>query len=197
MISSTQRRLTLIVCLAATILALDQATKHLVLQFLNHREEKVVLDGFFKFVNWGNTGAAWSLFKDHNGVLAIVSALALIGLLVWHRHFHIETLLGRVSLGLICGGIAGNLIDRINPAGEHQVVDFLRFYLVTRSGEEIGFPAFNVADSAICVGVSLLIILSFRLESAAAPQPARRRETEPFPLESPRTPEAEKWNGTP
>jgi signal peptidase II len=197
MISTAQRRIILILGIAAIVLALDQFTKHIVLKLLDRGEEKVVLDGFFKFVNWGNTGAAWSLFKDHNGVLAVVSALALAGLLVWHRHFHIETLLGRVSLGLICGGIAGNLVDRVNPAGNHQVVDFLRFYLVTRSYNEIGFPAFNVADSAICVGVGLLIILSFRLEAVATPQPARRRDSDSAPAGSPRASEAEKWNGVP
>ena len=75
------------------------------------------------------------------------------------------------ALRLICGGIAGNLFDRIDPARQ-QVIDFLRFYLRRRSGEEIGFPAFNVADSAICLGVGLLILVSFRLESAAKARPA-------------------------
>ena len=52
--------------------------------------------------------------------------------MLWRRHFHIQTLLGQISLGLICGGIAGNLVDRITA--RHQVIDFLRFYLFTRSG---------------------------------------------------------------
>jgi signal peptidase II len=86
----------------------------------------------------------------------------------WRRHFHIQTLLGQISLGLICGGIAGNLVDRVVQG---KVIDFLRFYLFTRSGVEIGFPAFNVADSAICVGVGLLILVS-RLESAVPARPA-------------------------
>ena len=107
-------------------------------------------------------GAAWSFFHDRNEVLKWVSAAALLGLMFWRRHFHIENLLGQISLGLICGGIAGNLVDRIV---RHQVVDFLRFYLLSRGGVEIGFPAFNVADSAICVGVGLLILVS-RLETA-------------------------------
>ena len=168
MISPANRRMLLI---AALVLALDQATKNLVLQFLGPRDDRIILDGFFKLVNWGNTGAAWSFFHDRNEPLKWVSAAALLGLLLWRRHFHIQTLLGQISLGLICGGIAGNLIDRINPA-RHQVVDFLRFYLHTRGGAEIGFPAFNVADSAICVGVGLLILVSCRLESAAPARPA-------------------------
>ena len=168
MISTANRRMFLI---AALILALDQATKNLVLQSLGPRDERIVIDGFFRLVNWSNTGAAWSLFPDRNVVLAWVSGAALAGLILGRRHFHIQTLAGQVSLGLICGGIAGNLIDRINPL-RHHVVDFLRFYLFTRGGAEVGFPAFNVADSAICVGVGLLILVSCRLEPAVPARPA-------------------------
>jgi signal peptidase II len=164
--------------LATLILALDQATKNLVLQYLGPEQEKVVIDGFFKFVQWGNTGAAWSLFHDRNGILAAVSALALVCLVVWRRHFHVHTLAGQISLALICGGIAGNLFDRTT---RDQVIDFLRFYLYRRSGKEIGFPAFNIADSAICVGVGLLILLSFHLESAAALPTARNKPGELLP----------------
>jgi signal peptidase II len=74
-------------------------------------------------------------------------------------------MLGQISLGLIFGGIAGNLFDRLH---HQRVIDFLRFYLHRRSGEEIGFPAFNIADSAICVGVGLLILISWKQESQGA-----------------------------
>jgi signal peptidase II len=96
-------------------------------------------------------------------MLAIISILALLGLFVWRRHFYIDSALGQISLGLIFGGIIGNLIDRLH---HRQVIDFLRFYLKRRSGEELGFPAFNMADSAICVGVGLLILLSWKQDHA-------------------------------
>jgi len=150
-----------IVLIALAVLALDQATKLLVLHLLGPTQERVVVDGFFRFVHWGNTGAAWSLFRDRNDLLAIVSILALLGLFLWRRHFHIQSAPGQISLGLIFGGIAGNLIDRLH---NHEVIDFLRFYLNRRGGEEIGFPAFNLADSAICVGVGLLILISWKQE---------------------------------
>jgi len=153
------RRMTLI---AVIIFAVDQITKFLVLKFLGLGNEKVIIDGFFKFVCWGNKGAAWSLYDGKNFVLAVVSIIALIGLIVWRKHFNARTILGQIALGLIYGGIAGNLIDRLL---RHQVIDFLRFYLYRRSGEELGFPAFNIADSAICVGVGLLIIVSWMQES--------------------------------
>ena len=161
---SVNRRLALI---ALVVFALDQATKLLVIQSLGQSQERIVIDGFFKFVHWANTGAAWSLFYGRNGLLAGLSLAALVALFLWRRHFHVETGLGQLSLGLIFGGIAGNLFDRLAPHRQH-VVDFLRFYLYRKSGSEIGFPAFNVADSAICVGVGLLILLSWRLESEGA-----------------------------
>jgi signal peptidase II len=67
-------------------------------------------------------------------------------------------------LGLLFGGIVGNLLDRI--IHEH-VVDFLRFYWIRRSGAELGFPAFNVADSAICTAVAILLILSWQADPAS------------------------------
>lgn len=158
------RRMALI---TALIFVSDQATKSAVLKFLHHAQERVVIPGFFKFVHWVNTGAAWSLFHNNNELLAIISLVALLGLFLWRHHFDTKTILGQISLGLIFGGIVGNLYDRLHPARRH-VIDFLRFYMERRSGEEIGFPAFNIADSAICVGVGLLFILSWRNETNAS-----------------------------
>ena len=62
-------------------------------------------------------------------------------------------------MGLLMGGIVGNLIDRV--VYQH-VVDFIRFYLHQRGGEERGYPAFNIADMAICVGVGILFVQAWR-----------------------------------
>ena len=148
--------------LALAVFALDQLTKQLVLKFLpvtdNGQESIEVIPGFFRLVNWGNTGAAWSLFTGQNALLAIISLFALLGLFLWRHHFGLKTTMGQISLGLIFGGIVGNLFDRLFVG---HVIDFLRFYIM-RDGREVGFPAFNVADSAICVGVGLLFILSWK-----------------------------------
>lgn len=145
--------------LALTIIVLDQATKLLVLKYLKFATEREVIPGFFKFVHWGNTGAAWSMFSGNNGVLAMVAAFALVVLFLTRHHFNIHTLGGQISLGLIFGGIVGNLIDRLRVG---HVVDFIYFYVERRDGQIAGFPAFNVADSAICIGVGLLFVLSWR-----------------------------------
>ena len=148
-----------IVNLALAIIVFDQLTKLAVLKYLGFAEEKVIVDGFFKLVHWGNTGAAWSMFSGNNGVLAVVAIAALVVLFFTRHHFNIHTLGGQISLGLIFGGIVGNLIDRLRVG---HVVDFLYFYVYRRDGQIAGFPAFNVADSAICVGVGLLFLLSWQ-----------------------------------
>src|SRR6266849_8609484 len=142
-----------IASLALSVLVLDQLSKLMVLKYLGYAQEKVIVEGFFKFVHWGNTGAAWSLFRGNNYLLALVAILAVVVLYFSRHHFDARTLLGQIAFGLICGGIVGNLIDRL-WAG--HVIDFIYFYLVQRSGTEVGFPAFNVADSAICTGVGLV-----------------------------------------
>jgi len=158
-----------IAALALMVFALDQCTKWLVLKTLPaYQQEKIIVDGFFKFVHWDNTGAAWSLFSGNNITLAIVALFALVALFLTRHHFDSHTLPGQIAFGLIFGGIAGNLTDRLLP-GRHGVVDFLRFYLQQRGGDEIGFPAFNVADTAICTGVALIFLITWKNEHATRP----------------------------
>ncbi len=161
-----------IAAIALGVFALDQLTKYLVLLFLPTRDsEKVIVDGFFKLVHWGNTGAAWSLLSGNNELLAIVALVALLVLFLSRHHFDSRTGLGQLAFGLIFGGIAGNLLDRLLPSRRH-VIDFIRFYLEQRGGVEVGFPAFNVADSGICIGVALVFLITWksdRMEKAAKP----------------------------
>jgi signal peptidase II len=156
-----------IAVIALLVVGLDQLTKQIVLSFLGYTQEKVVLEGFFKFVHWGNTGAAWSLFRGNNLTLAVIAILALVVLFFSRHHFDTRGLLAQLAFGLICGGIVGNLIDRLRVG---HVIDFLYFYLQQRGGNEIGFPAFNVADSAICTGVALVFLLTWK--SDRSPKPA-------------------------
>src|SRR6185503_16576705 len=85
-----------IAAIAAAWFALDQLTKFLVLELLGKGDERIVLDGFFKFVHWGNTGAAWSLFRDNNALLAIVALVALLVLFLSRHHFESKTWLGQL-----------------------------------------------------------------------------------------------------
>jgi signal peptidase II len=156
--------------IALALVLVDQATKQIVLHFLIYPQEKVIVPGFFKFVYWQNTGAAWSLFSGYNGVLAVVAVVALAVLYFSRHHFDSRTGLGQLAYGLIVGGIIGNLIDRL-WAG--HVIDFLYFYLQQRGGAELGFPAFNVADSAICTGVGLVFLITWKGDRGPRPAEAQ------------------------
>jgi signal peptidase II len=145
--------------IAATIAALDQFTKWLVVRFIRPDESRVVIPGFFDLVNWPNTGAAWGILRDYNLVLTIVSVLTVLALCLFRHSFQLHRWGPRIALGLITGGILGNLVDRVRVG---HVIDFLSFHI-----GRYHWPAFNVADSAICVGVGLYIILSWRQDRAA------------------------------
>lgn len=150
-----------IVPIAFLIALLDQLTKLLVLRWIDPEYPVEVVAGFFRLVNWGNTGAAWGMFQDSNMILGVISILTILVLYLCRRSFPIDRLGAQVAFGLIVGGIIGNMIDRFRCG---QVIDFLDFYANGRH-----WPAFNVADSAICVGVGLYIIVTWRYERQSQP----------------------------
>jgi len=167
-----------IASIAATVFILDQFTKLLVLKWLSYGDEKTVVPGFFRLTHVVNTGAAWSMFTGNNGVLAIVALVAFVALYFARHHFGADLPLGQLALGLIFGGIAGNFVDRILP-GRHHVIDFLSFYHNFKSGREYDFPAFNVADSAICTGVALVFLLNWKRDMPPEIPPATPPQTPP------------------
>jgi signal peptidase II len=140
--------------IAAVTAALDQATKLAIEHSIALGATHVVIRGFFNIVHVGNTGAAWSIMRDNNLLLAAISAVTLALLIWFRRSFPLHRPVVSWALGLICGGIVGNLVDRVRVG---HVIDFLDFY---RGAWH--WPAFNVADSAICVGVTLYIIATWR-----------------------------------
>ena len=159
-----------IAVLALGVLVCDQVTKWLVLREVYPGEEDPIIPGFFNLTYRVNTGAAWSMFSGNNAVLATVALAALVVLYLTRHHFSADRLAGQLAFGLIFGGIIGNLTDRLLP-GRHAVVDFLHFYMARRGTADIfDFPAFNVADSAICTGVGLIFLLNWKEE----PKPAAR-----------------------
>ncbi len=158
-----------IAALALGVLVLDQLTKWFVLQCIAAGDEIVVIPGFFNLANRANTGAAFSQFTGNNALLAVIALVAVVALFLARHHFHARRLTGQLALGLVFGGIIGNLTDRLLPH-RHAVVDFLHFYLQRRgSYEPLDFPAFNVADSAICTGVALIFLINWKYESAHQP----------------------------
>ena len=147
--------------LAFAVLLLDQFTKWLILRSsILEGDERVIIPGFFNLAYRVNTGAAWSMFTGNNAILAMVALAALIALYLSRRHFSADRIRGQIAFGLIFGGIIGNLTDRLLRGA---VVDFLHFYLDRRGTyDSLDFPAFNVADSAICTGVALIFLINWR-----------------------------------
>ena len=113
-----------------------------------------VVRGFFYLVHQGNTGAAWSLFTGRSVVLAVLAAATLIAIFFWRRALGLRDRTTQMCFGLLCGGIAGNLTDRLIHG---HVIDFIDLHFGTYI-----YPTFNVADSGICVGVILYLWQSLR-----------------------------------
>lgn len=151
--------------LAATVLALDLYTKQLVLDAFSYAEH-LYINEYFDLVRYHNKGAAFSFLANAGGwqqiffsVIALVASIVIIYLLRKHK----AEKLFCFALALILGGALGNLYDRLTLG---YVVDFLYFHY-----QQYAWPAFNVADSAITVGVGLLLWDSMRKS---------RQKTEPF-----------------
>jgi signal peptidase II len=141
--------------LAASIVILDRWTKHLAATRIGMYRHIQIIPGFFRLTHTENTGAAFSLFADSHWhwktvMLIVFSLVAMIVVLVllWKQSRPL-TMTG-IALSLILGGAIGNLWDRVASG---RVVDFLLFYV-----KQYQWPVFNLADSAIVLGASLLVI---------------------------------------
>jgi len=146
--------------ISAAVVAADQATKAWIaahLAFNTYGEANgalPVVRGFLYIVHVGNTGAAWSMFSGRSVLLAALAAATLFGIFLGRKAIGLAAGSTQLCFGLMCGGIAGNLIDRL---ARGHVVDFLDFHF----GSYV-YPTFNVADSAICVGVVLYLLASLK-----------------------------------
>ena len=143
------------------VIVLDQVTKYLCVTLIEYGTAGINVLPFFNLVHVYNFGAAFSFLADKGGwqrwffaALAVVISLGFIYVLKKTPRSHKWTCL---AYALFIGGAIGNLIDRLFLG---YVVDFLLFYLKTDSGI-LAYPAFNVADIAVCVGAFLLVIVSF------------------------------------
>jgi signal peptidase II len=141
------------VLLCLIVVVTDQFTKVWVRSaFICGGEPLEVIPGFFNLVYVRNPGAAWGMLGGQQAVLITLSAVVFILLAFFHRRVLNPTLDHRIALGLMLGGILGNLIDRIKLG---WVTDFLDFHIGTHH-----WPSFNVADSAICIAVGLYLLSS-------------------------------------
>jgi signal peptidase II len=136
-------------------IALDLWSKSAVFDRLQHHGSISIIDGFLRLVMATNNGAAFGLFAGHPYWLIIVSCVALVVIFACFFFGGGKQRLVQVALGLFAAGVCGNLYDRIFNDG--QVRDFIDVYY-----RQHHWPAFNVADSLLCIAVGLGIISCFR-----------------------------------
>ena len=168
----TGRRFPGVLILTAVTIGADQLTKSLITGSLGPWEKRSIIDGFFQLHFIVNPGGLFGSFRDLPGFwrTALFTALPILasaGLLYFLMRTHHAQRALRVGLALILGGAIGNLVDRIRFG---HVIDFLDVYW-----KEHHWPAFNVADTAICIGVGLILLDAFlsppAVESNASPEP--------------------------
>jgi len=154
---------TLLLSISAVIIALDQITKILIMTQFYLGETKAIIPGFFNLTYVHNTGAAFGVFAEaHPTFRAIfflsVPPLAVLWILWELKHVAEAEKAKILALSLICAGAIGNYIDRLRF---RYVIDFLDFHYKN----VYSYPAFNVADSSIVVGVILYLLISVYFEN--------------------------------
>jgi signal peptidase II len=145
----------------------DQWTKQMVLAHFEYGESRIMIPDFFSLTYVRNTGAAFGFLANSNPTFRvpfflIVPIVAMVVLGFLYRDLPRSSKWRSLALGLVSGGALGNLIDRIRLG---YVVDFLDFHY----RNQYYFPAFNVADSAICLGVGILLLSTFSNKESDAP----------------------------
>jgi len=139
----------LLVAVAAVIFIADQATKAAVISGIGLHERVPVVDDLVQLWHVQNSGAAFSLFQGGTLLFLVVTVVALGMIVYFHRQFRGRSPWLQALLGVILGGTAGNLVDRVRLG---YVTDF-----VSVGVGELRWPTFNVADSSIVVGIGLLV----------------------------------------
>ncbi|NCD32735.1 MAG: signal peptidase II [Spartobacteria bacterium] len=142
---------------AMAITLLDQLTKVLIRQHVVIGDLHQAIPGFMNITYLRNPGAAWGMFSGQSLMLSVLSIAVLCIMVLFRKSFLNDTSLHRIALGLLAGGIIGNLIDRVKYGA---VTDFIDLHIGMHH-----WPSFNVADSAICVGVTIYMITVWVAES--------------------------------
>jgi signal peptidase II len=142
--------------IALFVLLLDYLTKLVVRMNLDPNQPFELIPGFLQFSYWENSGVAFGLFNAVMSVwkpyiLAAMAVVAVVAILIYGVHVPTERKLLQFSLAVIIGGILGNFADRVVRG---YVIDFIDFQIYG----SYHFPTFNVADSAITIGIALLLI---------------------------------------
>lgn len=136
--------------IALVIIAIDQVTKWIVVRTMELGEQITIIENFFYLTSHRNSGAAWGILEGQMLIFYIVTVIVVIGVIYYMQAYAKENKGLAISLSFVLGGAIGNFIDRLF---HQEVVDFFDFTIFNYN-----FPIFNIADSALTVGVILIII---------------------------------------
>ncbi len=165
-----KRQILWVAAVIGVVVVLDQATKALVMAYIPEGSETVVSHPreFFWLTHQRNTGLVGGMFRGNAVLPYIAPVFATVVLVYLFKHLNPLSKLQSVAYGCVAGGAIGNLIDRFRLG---SVTDFIQvhFYLVSFDFPWKLYPAFNIADSAICVGVAALILLTWRTPQMDSP----------------------------
>ncbi|HHU20059.1 MAG TPA: signal peptidase II [Bacilli bacterium] len=137
--------------LALLVISIDQVTKWLVMTNMELRESIPIIDNFLYITSHRNPGAAWGILAGQMTFFYIITAIVIVVIVYYIKKYAHESKWLGVGLGLILGGAIGNFIDRL---AYQEVVDFIDMYFGSYS-----YPIFNIADSALVVGVIMIGIV--------------------------------------
>jgi len=151
---------------AVGVVLLDQATKAIVRTSLDRGESWPDWDMPFRLTHVVNSGAAWGILQDQTAFLVIMATIGIGAIYLYYRNPPYNHWTATLGIGLLLGGALGNLIDRVRLG---HVTDFL---------DPDNFPTFNVADSAINVGIAVLVI-GYLVWGVREDQPSKTDTTEP------------------
>lgn len=138
--------------IALVIIAIDQVTKWIVVRTMELGEQITIIENFFYLTSHRNSGAAWGILQGQMLIFYIVTVIVVIGIIYYMQTYAKESKSLAIGLSFVLGGAIGNFIDRLF---HQEVVDFFDFVIFNYN-----FPIFNVADSALTIGVILIIIVT-------------------------------------
>ncbi|NOZ51010.1 MAG: signal peptidase II [Chloroflexi bacterium] len=164
---SKPRSISLIFFVAAITLTLDQISKNWVIDHIavgGAWSPFPAIGRYFRIIHTGNTGVAFGMFQGYGNLFTFVAAAAVIAIIVYAFTQTDTTWLASISFGLMLGGAAGNLWNRLTYG---HVIDFID----VRYSDSLVWPTFNIADSSLIVGVILLTIGLWVAERQPPPSP--------------------------
>ncbi|EEK88074.1 Lipoprotein signal peptidase [Bacillus thuringiensis IBL 200] len=136
--------------IALFVIAIDQISKWLIVKNMELGTSIPIIDNVLYITSHRNRGAAWGILENKMWFFYIITVVFVVFIVFYMKKYaKTDKLLG-ISLGLILGGAIGNFIDRVF---RQEVVDFIHVYIFSYN-----YPVFNIADSALCIGVVLIII---------------------------------------